>query len=109
LVRALFEQANELPATGWDAFLQQACADEGVRGEVLELLHADQRATGRTALSARAGELLDALAAASTRDEIEAELGRQFGAWKLIRPLGQGGMGAVYLAERVEGGFTQRA
>jgi tetratricopeptide (TPR) repeat protein/tRNA A-37 threonylcarbamoyl transferase component Bud32 len=35
--------------------------------------------------------------------------GEKLGAWFLVRLIGRGGMGAVYEAERVEGGFKQRA
>jgi serine/threonine protein kinase len=35
--------------------------------------------------------------------------GWELGAWRVVRPLGRGGMSEVYLAERVRGGFAQRA
>ena len=37
------------------------------------------------------------------------ESGLRIGPWKIVREIGYGGMGEVYEAERVEGGFTQRA
>ncbi|HVV97977.1 MAG TPA: serine/threonine-protein kinase [Rhodanobacteraceae bacterium] len=41
----------------------------------------------------------------------ETELGEgdRLGAWRLVRKLAQGGMGAVYLAERADGHFEQQA
>lgn len=38
----------------------------------------------------------------------ELPAGFRFGAFAVLSALGRGGMGAVYLAERVEGGFEQR-
>jgi eukaryotic-like serine/threonine-protein kinase len=35
------------------------------------------------------------------------QLGKRVGAYRTVRELGRGGMGVVYLAERVEGGFEQ--
>ena len=37
------------------------------------------------------------------------EQGMQLGDWRLLAPLGQGGMGSVWLGERTGDGFTQRA
>ena len=34
--------------------------------------------------------------------------GQTLGAWRLVEPLGQGGMAAVYLAERAEGDYEQQ-
>lgn len=34
--------------------------------------------------------------------------GQQIGAYRIVSEIGQGGMGAVYLAERVDGKFSQR-
>ena len=41
--------------------------------------------------------------------ETELEEGDRLGAWRLLRPLAKGGMGTVYLAERADGHFEQRA
>ena len=41
--------------------------------------------------------------------ETELGEGERLGAWRLLRRLGSGGMGAVYLAERADGHFEQRA
>jgi serine/threonine-protein kinase len=41
--------------------------------------------------------------------ETELDEGDRLGAWRLVRRIAQGGMGAVYLAERADGHFEQRA
>jgi serine/threonine protein kinase len=108
-VRELFDAAVELPAAQWEAWLAQHGEDEALRAEVRGLLQADQRHAARTELSRQAPELLAALAREQSASAEAPRLQRQFGAWRLLALLGEGGMGAVYLAERVEGGFTQRA
>ena len=49
-------------------------------------------------------------ATSSARASSETELGEGdfLGVWRLLRRLGSGGMGAVYLAERVDGHFAQQ-
>lgn len=46
--------------------------------------------------------------AAAWRDRPSTMLGRRFHAFRVTRLVAEGGMGAVYEAERVEGGFDQR-
>ena len=45
----------------------------------------------------------------SGEHETELDEGDRLGAWRLVSKLAQGGMGAVYLAERADGHFEQRA
>ncbi|BAC88856.1 serine/threonine protein kinase [Gloeobacter violaceus] len=48
-------------------------------------------------------------AAAQPMGEEPLSAGQRLGAYRIIRPVGQGGMGAVYLAERDDGQFDKRA
>ena len=106
--RALFELALDYAPAQWDALLA-GCDDAEVRAEARALLNADLHHSTTSALAARAPDLLEALAEGETNAAAEGYLGKQFGVWRILQLLGQGGMGAVYLAERIEGGFTQRA
>src|SRR5262249_9698613 len=91
-IRGLIEAAVELEGSERSRFLEESCrGDAALRAEVEALLSHD--ATGGFP------------EAAWTRAPVE---GRRIGAFVLVREIGSGGMGKVYLAEREDGGFRQR-
>ena len=104
-IQTLFESALECTPDERDAFLQTACADDAdLLAEVRSLLAAD----------ADAHPLLDSLAldaialpADLLPDGILPSEGDRIGPYRVVRPLGRGGMGAVFLAERADGQFEQ--
>jgi serine/threonine protein kinase len=87
-IDTLFAEVLERPAGEREAFLAAACAgDDELRRAVEDLLAADEESA--TFLERPAGELLGFM----------PEEGR-LGPYRLLRRLGDGGMGTVYLARR---------
>jgi len=102
-VEALFHAARTLPAARREVYLQAECGDDdALRAQVAGLLAADE-----AAVVGPATELLERAAGESLDDTANA--GRVIGAWRLVRPLGTGGMGSVFLAERNDGAYRTRA
>lgn len=105
-VGAVFDAVVEMSATARAASLERLCGDDaGLRAEVERLLAADARATHfehrvESARGNAATEWVEAADGSSTA---------LVGPWRLLRELGRGGMGVVYLAERADGQFEQRA
>lgn len=82
-VQEILQQTLLLEPARRTAFLVETCAgDEALRTSVETLMQAQSDAA--------------------------TDLDRRIGPYRLVRELGSGGMGAVYLAERVEKGFQQR-
>jgi serine/threonine-protein kinase len=109
-VSEVLDGALDLPPGELEAYLARACAgDPGLRARVEDLLAADSEAGAclDRPLLGDALQLIDDPGAAPAEDAgLE---GTRVGAWRLVREAGRGGMGAVYLAERADGGFEQRA
>ncbi|HEV8237924.1 MAG TPA: protein kinase [Thermoanaerobaculia bacterium] len=109
-VAALVDEAFEVPAEARAAWLEHACGgDEALRREVETLLRADEESAGFLAESADPhGELFAAAAEARGEAAAGEHAGRRLGSFRLVREIGRGGMGAVYLGERADGQFEQR-
>jgi predicted Ser/Thr protein kinase len=99
---ALLDTLLDIPELERAARLDALCADDAaVRTETASLLRA---------MSA-CGNFLQTPAAPRSTESSDDSLapGLRIGAWRIVREIGQGGMGEVYEAERIDGGFTQRA
>jgi non-specific serine/threonine protein kinase/serine/threonine-protein kinase len=97
----LFHAMLALPPDRRSAALAAACGDDAeLRAEVERLLDADRRATAFVG-DASAGIQRVASTVLPELDHI--------GPYRIVRELGRGGMGTVFLAERDDAQFTMRA
>ena len=95
----IIDQALELPESERGAFLDRACAGRaGLRASVDRIL---ALGVGGGPLDQSVGALGLTLADAAD----EPQPGRRYGAYRIVREIGHGGMGTVYLAERADAAF----
>ena len=99
-VRELFDAAMERAAAERAEWLAQVCGgDETLRAAVEQLLRSHEEAGG----------FIETPALARLADQPTLELtGQRVGAYRVVRELGRGGMGVVYLAERADGEFRKQ-
>ena len=104
-VREVFDAAAELAPAERAALLDRACGeDAGLRAEVERLLRAYDKADEFIEQPALA--MFDSSATDHPTKEIFVEMtGQRIGQYRVVRELGRGGMGVVFLAERTDGEF----
>jgi non-specific serine/threonine protein kinase/serine/threonine-protein kinase len=100
----LFHAAVERDSRERAAYLAEACAGDGsLLADLQRLVHAHERAAaiiGTSVFEHTSGR-------PAGLDEPSA-VGRQLGPYKIVREIGRGGMGTVYLAERADHQYAKR-
>jgi len=97
-VNELFDAAQKLTQGEWNKFLNENCGgDEQLKQEVQSLLSSFEQA-GEFIQSPLIANPIQFLA----EDDEPLSVPQQIGSYKIIKEIGRGGMGAVYLATRAD-------
>lgn len=102
--KELFFKINELPESEREAFIQEHTAhNPDLRALVQELVDGDTLEDEQLAAS----QLVSSQAKVLLEESYSAKKGEQFANYEIIDTIGEGGMGIVYLAKRVDAQFKQ--
>jgi serine/threonine protein kinase/Tol biopolymer transport system component len=108
-INELLDEGLDLPPAERAEWLDRVCGDDGaLRRELEELLAADAASGDFLEGTTVRGDLLYDAALDRAGRRAAARIGQRAGAFRLVREIGRGGMGSVYLAERADGQFEQR-
>ncbi len=99
-VKALFDLCSDLPPDEHIDCVESSDFPEEIKQKVLGLL---KHQNNELDIS---GQVLDAVKNKLTLDDLKA--GDVFNEFELIKPIGQGGQGDVWLAKRIDGQFEQQ-
>lgn len=111
----IFPLVADLPADERTARLVELCeGDDDLRLEITAMLAFEEKAAGFIETPViMPSSLSDAFSGGERMNGDNPYTlefaGRQIGAYRVVRKLGSGGMGAVYLAERADGEFRKQA
>ncbi|MEZ5344682.1 MAG: tetratricopeptide repeat protein [Pyrinomonadaceae bacterium] len=104
LVKELLGRSLDLEPGFRAEFLKDSGAKKEIVKEVISLLEYEEESEEFLSVAA-SGFIVSETAA---EDAGESPIEKEIGVYKVIDELGHGGMGAVYLAERIDGKFDQR-
>jgi serine/threonine protein kinase/Tfp pilus assembly protein PilF len=99
-IKAVLESALDREETERMAFLDSACqGDDELRREVESLVASEPEL----------GDFIETpVFRLRPEEDVPLAAGQRIGAYRVVRELGRGGMGSVYLAERADDEFEQR-
>jgi serine/threonine protein kinase/tetratricopeptide (TPR) repeat protein len=112
-IKAMLAAVLERPAEERATFLDQACDGDGsLRAEVESLIAEEQAEDELDSSVFSAGRHLKSLLSSESAEAplhiLTAQANQRIGAYKIIREIARGGMGAVYLAERADDQYRRQ-
>lgn len=102
-IESLFDEAVALPPAQREAYVEAAESDPGIRAQVRAMLRADAE---EGILEQSAGDVAAGFAAPDPDERLAP--GTEIPPYRVVRLIGGGGMGTVYLADRADGQFEQQ-
>ncbi|MCB0716877.1 MAG: serine/threonine protein kinase [Bacteroidetes bacterium] len=105
-IESIFDQALDLDEERRAELLNRSCGDDSeLRRAVERLLEAD--ANPVSFLDEQAVDFARPMLTDTSRNSTDV-VGLEVGPYRIVREIGRGGMGRVYIAERVDGQFEQQ-